>query len=294
MTIGVSMHAMNKRENNKAWLYLLPAAVMLGAIGFAPLMAMVNYSVQDSFAGDQYFWVGTQWYEEMLRSPDFQGALGRTILFTVLSMTIQLGLGVLVARKLYHRQKNGDLFTGLFALPLLTPWIVVGFVWRHAMDNQAGLIGVVGSWLGYPPDLNSVYWVWATLIIMDVWHWTSLTVILCYAGYLSIPIRFFQAARIDAAGDWSIFRYIELPGLKNVLLIALLIRLADSLMIYTEPLMIARGGPHVSSTFLSQELIKTAMQEFNFGEAGALSVFYLLLMTLIAWILFRTMRQANG
>ena len=126
---------------------------------------------------------------------------------------------------------------------------------------------------------------------MDVWHWTSLTVILCYAGYLSIPSAFFQAAQIDAATGWSIFKYIEFPKLKNVLLIAILLRLADSLMIYTEPFMIARGGPHVSSTFLSQELIQTAMIEFNLGEAGAISVFYMLLMTLIAWLLFRAMRQ---
>lgn len=285
---------MTKTDNNKAWLYLLPAAVMLGVIGFAPLMAMVNYSVQDSFAGDQYFWVGTQWYEEMFRSQAFWGALGRTLLLTAISLSIQFALGLFVARKLYHRQKNGAFFIALFALPLLTPWIVVGFVWRHAMNNQAGLIGVLGSWLGYAPDLNSVVWVWATIIVMDVWHWTSLTVILCYAGYLSIPSPYFQAAKIDGAGEWATFRYIELPKLKNVLLIALLLRVADSLMIYTEPLMIARGGPHVSSTFLSQELIKTAMQEFNLGEAGALSVFYLLMMTLIAWILFRTMRQTHG
>ena len=282
---------MNRRVDNKAWFYLLPAGVIFVGVGFAPLMAVINYSFQDSFAGDYYFWVGLQWYDQMFSSSEFWGAVGRTFLFAALSLSIPFVLGIFVARKLFYRQKNPEVFIGIFALPLLTPWIVVGFLWRHAMHNQIGIIGVFGGWIGLPPDLNATFWVWATIILMDVWHWTSLTVILCYAGYLSIPSAFFQAAQIDAATGWSIFKYIEFPKLKNVLLIAILLRLADSLMIYTEPFMIARGGPHVSSTFLSQERIQTAMIEFNLGEAGAISVFYMLLMTLIAWLLFRAMRQ---
>ncbi|MCV0423933.1 MAG: sugar ABC transporter permease [Roseibium sp.] len=282
------------RTNSTAWLFLTPAAALLVVIGFAPLMTMVNYSVQDSFAGDRFFWVGSEWYEEAFRSPAFWGALGRTVLFAIISLSIQFGLGIYIARKLFHVQKHGAAFLGILALPLLTPWIVVGFVWRHAMDAEAGILGALGSVVAIVPDLNSVTWVWATIIIMDVWHWTSFTVILCYAGYVSIPGPFFQAAQIDGASTWAVFRFIELPKLKRVLTVALLLRIADSLMINTEPQMISRGGPHVSSTFFSQELIKTAMQEFNLGEAGALSVIYLLLVVPISWGLYRLMRGSNG
>jgi len=286
--------SVSMQQKNKAWLFLVPSAALLMTIGFAPLLTMLNYSVQDSFAGDQFFWVGSHWYEKALHSPAFWGALGRTVLFTVLSLSIQIVLGIYIARKLYHVQKNGEAFLCFLALPLLTPWIVVGFVWRHAMDAKAGLIGAMGAFSGVTPDLNSVVWVWTTIILMDVWHWTSLTVILCFAGYVSIPKPYFQAAQIDGASTWAIFRYIELPKLKRVLIIALLLRIADSLMIYTEPLMISRGGPHVSSTFFSQELIKTAMLEFNLGEAGALSVCYLMLVVPISWILYRHMRGQDG
>jgi glycerol transport system permease protein len=283
-----------RKFNNSAWLLVAPAALFFALVGFAPIMAAVNYSVQDSFAGDQFFWVGLDWYRQMLRSTEFWGALGRTVLFSSLALTIQFTLGIYVARKLFHVQKRGELFIALIALPLLTPWIVVGFVWRHAMSPEAGLIGALGSSVGFAPDLNSVLWVWFTILAMDTWHWAPLVVILCYAGYLSIPQPYFQAAAVDGASTWAVFRYIELPKLKKVLLIALLLRLADSLMIYTEPLMISRGGPHVSSTFLSQELIKTAMQEFNLGEAGALSIVYLAMMVTIAWILYRSLKPLNG
>jgi glycerol transport system permease protein len=281
------------RNGNNAWYYLLPTALFLIAMGFAPLMTVINYSVQDSFAGDQYFWVGTQWYEQMFRSLAFWQTLGRTILFSFLTLTIQIFLGIFIARKLYLSGKFDQFFIAIFALPLLIPWIVVGFLWRHAVNADVGLIGATASYFGIDIDLNSVVWVWGTIIVMDVWHWTSLTVILCYAGYVSIPKQYFFAAKIDGAQEWATFRYIELPRLKNVLTISLLLRLADSLMIYTEPLMISRGGPHVSSTFLSQELIKTAMQEFNLGEAGALSVFYLLLMISVAWVFYKSIRGAN-
>jgi len=285
---------MVRRYNNKAWLLIMPAALVIVAIGFAPLMVTLNYSVQDSFGAGQYFWVGTRWYEEMFGSAEFWGTVGRTVLFTAITLTLQFSIGIFVARKLYYIQKRGELFISLIVLPLLAPWIVVGFIWRHLMNPEAGLIGVLGESIGMAPDLNSVYWVWGTIIVMDVWHWTSLVVVLCYAGYLGIPRPFFQAASIDGASPWATFRHIELPKLRRVLLIALLLRLADSLMIYTEPLMISRGGPHVSSTFLSQKLIQTALQEFNLGQAGALSVFYIVLVTSISWALYRSMRLQDG
>lgn len=282
------------KNDNRAWFYLTPALLMLGAVGLAPLMTMFNYSLQDSFSGDQFFWVGTRWYQDALRSGEFWGALGRTLLFTTISLAIQFSIGIFVARKLFHVQRNGASFIGFFALPLLAPWIVVGFLWRHAMQTDVGLVNVLVSYFGIIPDLNAVAWVWATIIVMDVWHWTSLTVILCFAGYVSIPQPYFHAAKIDGANHWATFRHIELPKLRQVIIIALLLRFADSLMIHIEPQMVSRGGPDVSTTFYSQELIRTAMQQFDLGQAGALAVCYLLLVVPVSWFLFRQMRRGNN
>ena len=282
------------RDWNGAWFLVLPAFAILATFGVAPLMTTLNYSFQDSFSGDQFIWSGVRWYRSILHSAEFWGSLGRSFLFSGITLTIEFALGIFVARKLYHVQRRPELFVALFSLPLLAPWIVVGFLWRHMMSAEAGLIGNALSALHMPPDMDSVTWAWATIIVMDVWHWTSLVVILCYAGYLSIPKAHFQAAQIDAAGPMAVFRYVELPKLRHVLIIAGLLRLADSLMIYTEPFMVTRGGPHVATTFISQDLIQTAMQEFNLGEAGAISVVYLLIIAPIAWLLFKAMRSTNG
>ena len=282
------------RQWNGAWALVLPAALVMAVGGFAPLMTAINYSFQQSFSGDRYFWTGLDWYSAILHDGAFWQTMGRTALFSVLTLILQFGLGLFIARKLFHKQGRPELFIAILGLPLLAPWIVVGFLWRHMMDAEVGLLGGLLSAFQVTVDLNSVAWAWVTILAMDLWHWTSLVVVLCYAGYLSIPPAYFHAAKIDGASGWAVFRHIELPKLRNVLLVAGLLRLADSLMIYIEPFMITRGGPQVATTFISQELIKTATQEFNLGEAGAISVVYLLLIVPIAWLLFKAMRAGHG
>src|SRR3546814_15971180 len=76
---------------------------------------------------------------------------------------------------------------------------------------------------------------WVTVLVMDVWHWTSLVALLCYSGLRAIPDVYYQAARIDRASNWAVFRHIQLPKMKSVLLIAVMPRFMDSFMIYTEP-----------------------------------------------------------
>ena len=112
---------------------------------------------------------------------------------------------------------------------------------------------------------------WITVVAMDVWHWTSLVVLLSYAGLVSIPDAYYQAARIDGASRFSVFRYIQLPKMKRVLMIAFLLRFMDSFMIYTEPFVATGGGPGKSTTFLSIDLVKMAIGQFDLGPAAAMS-----------------------
>ena len=103
---------------------------------------------------------------------------------------------------------------------------------------------------------------------MDVWHWTSLVVLLAYAGLVSIPDAYYQAARSTAPSAWAVFRYIQLPKMKRVLTIAILLRFMDSFMIYTEPFVLTGGGPGNSTTFLSIDLVKMALGQFDLGTGG--------------------------
>jgi glycerol transport system permease protein len=112
-------------------------------------------------------------------------------------------------------------------------------------------------------------------------------VLLCYAGLRAIPQAYYQAARIDGAGGWAIFRFVQLPRLRLVLLIAVLLRTMDSFVIYTEAYVVTRGGPDVSTTFLSHELVQTALIQFDLGEGAAISVIYFLIVAAVSWAFFR-------
>ncbi len=134
---------------------------------------------------------------------------------------------------------------------------------------------------------------WLTVLAMDVWHWTPLVALLCYAGLRAIPEAFYQAARIDGASAWATFRYIQLPRLRGVLTIAVLLRFMDSFMIYTEPFVLTGGGPGNSTTFLSQYLTRQAVGQFDLGPAAAFSLIYFLVVLLFSYVFYTAMTQAE-
>jgi glycerol transport system permease protein len=178
------------------------------------------------------------------------------------------------------------------ALPLLIPWNVVGAMWNIFALPDIGLLGyslnAMGIVFNYTQQPVSA---WFTIILMDVWHWTSLVVLLAYAGLVSIPDAYYQAAKIDGAGPWAVFRYIQLPKLKRVLTIAILLRFMDSFNIYTEISVLTGGGPGNSTTLLSIDLVKIALGQFDLGPAAAMSLIYFLITLLVAWVFYTVMTR---
>ena len=128
---------------------------------------------------------------------------------------------------------------------------------------------------------------------MDVWHWTPLVALLCYAGLRAIPDAYYQAASIDGASKFAVFRYIQLPKMRGVLMIAVLLRFMDSFMIYTEPFVLTGGGPGNSTTFLSQYLTQKAVGQFDLGPAAAFSLIYFLIILLLCFILYTWMQRVG-
>ncbi|KQV83197.1 sugar ABC transporter permease [Rhizobium sp. Root1220] len=281
---------MNKTWNNKAWFLVLPVLVLVAFSAVIPLMTVVNYSVQDTFGNNEFFWAGTDWFVQTLHSDRFWAALQRNLAFSLIILAIQIPLGIFIALNMPKKGLGVPVCLVLMALPLLIPWNVVGTIWQVFGRVDIGLLGHTLEALGL--DYNYVrdpIDAWITVIVMDVWHWTSLVVLLCYAGLVSIPDAYYQAAKIDGASRWSVFRYIQLPKMKRVLLIAVLLRFMDSFMIYTEPFVVTGGGPGNSTTFLSIDLVKMAVGQFDLGPAAAMSIIYFLIILLLSWIFYTVM-----
>ena len=285
---------MNKTWNNKAWFMVLPVLLLVAFSAVIPLMTVVNYSVQDTFGNNAFFWNGVGWFSDVLESDRFWQALGRNLLFSGIILAIEIPLGILIALNMPKKGLGVPVCLVLMALPLLIPWNVVGTIWQVFGRVDIGLLGHALDGLGFDYNyVNDVFDAWATLIVMDVWHWTSLVVLLCYAGLVSIPEAYYQAAKIDGASRWAVFRYIQLPKMKRVLLIAFLLRFMDSFMIYTEPFVVTGGGPGNSTTFLSIDLVKMAIGQFDLGPAAAMSIIYFLIILLFSWIFYTVMTSSD-
>ena len=286
---------MDKPWNNRGWLFVLPVLVLVAFSAVIPLMTVVNYSVQDTFGNNVFFWAGTEWYEQVLSDDRFWNALRRNLLFSAIILAIEIPLGIFVALNMPRKGWGVPVCLVLMALPLLIPWNVVGTIWQVFGRVDIGLFGRAMNNLGW--DYNYVsdpIDAWITVVLMDVWHWTSLVVLLCYAGLVSIPDAYYQAAKIDGASRWAVFRTIQLPKMQGVLLIAVLLRFMDSFMIYTEPFVVTGGGPGNATTFLSIDLMKAALGEFNLGIAAAMSVIYFLMTLLVSWLFYTLMTQSDA
>ena len=284
-----------KVQNNKAWLMVLPMLLLVAVSAIIPLMTVVNYSVQDTFGNNEFFWVGTEWFQEVLASERCHNALQRTLLFSALILAIEIPLGIAIALAMPRRGIAVSFCLVLMALPLLIPWNVVGTIWQVFGRVDIGLLGHGLASLGIDYNYTqNTFDAWITLIIMDVWHWTSLVVLLCYSGLVSIPEVYYQAARIDGASRWAIFRFIQLPKIKRVLLIAVLLRFMDSFMIYTEPFVVTGGGPGNSTTFLSIDLVQMAVGQFDLGPAAAMSLIYFLIILLLSWVFYTVMTSLDN
>ncbi len=285
---------MDKWEDNRAWFLVLPVFVIVAFSAIIPLMTVVNYSVQDIFGPGQRVFVGTEWFEETLHDTRLHDALWRQLLFSGLVLLIEIPLGIAIALTMPKKGWSVSLSLVTVALPLLIPWNVIGTIWIVFTRPDIGLFGKAINSLGLTFDHTaSPLDAWITLMLMEVWHWTPLVVLLAYAGLRAIPDAYYQAASIDGASAWAVFRYIQLPKMRGVLTIAVLLRFMDSFLIYAEPFVLTGGGPGNSTTFLSIYLVKIAVGQFDLGPAAAFSLIYFLIILLFSWLFYQAIQNVG-
>lgn len=283
-----------KPVNQKAWWLVLPVFLCVAFSAVLPLMTVVNYSVQDIISPERRVFVGTEWFASVMRDPELHEALLRQIVYSLSVLAVEIPLGISLALSMPATGWKSSLVLVLVALSLLIPWNVVGTIWQIYGRADIGLLGATLQKLGidYSYTGNATH-AWLTVLVMDVWHWTPLVALLAFAGLRSIPDAYYQAARIDGASKFAVFRYIQLPKMRGVLMIAVLLRFMDSFMIYTEPFVLTGGGPGNATTFLSQFLTQKAVGQFDLGPAAAFSLIYFLIILLMCFILYNWMQRVG-
>ncbi len=259
-----------KPVNQKAWLLILPVIVCVAFSAILPLMTVVNYSVQDIISPERRVFVGTEWFEAVMRDDDLHGALWRQIGFSLSVLLVEIPLGIALALSMPAKGWQASAVLVLVAMSLLIPWNVVGTIWQIYGRADIGLLGASLAALGI--DYN--YTGNATRRLAD--GAGDGRVALDAAGRAAVLRRPARDPRCVLPGGaastarrkFAVFRYIQLPKLRGVLMIAVLLRFMDSFMIYTEPFVLTGGGPGNATTFLSQYLTQKAVGQFDLGPGG--------------------------
>lgn len=276
-----------KIRDNKAWFLILPALLVMALNAFIPFITVINYSILDIFRNLPPIEVGMENYQMVLGDDLFRGAFVRQFGFSFLILLIEIPLGIVIALALPKKGWKASLSLVALGFPLLIPYNIVGIIWRVFTRSDLGLAPLLFNIFGYEYNvaLNPVdaYW---TVVVMDMWHWTSLVVLLAYAGLNAIPAAYYQAAEIDGASAWRTFRFVTLPRLRSVLTIAILLRFMDSFRIYTEVFLLTGGGPGTTTTFLSDVLVRKAVISFDIGYSAALALIYFFVILIVSYIFF--------
>lgn len=267
--------------NNRAWFLLLPACGLLAVVGALPLLAVFNYGFHDIFMLSDISWVGVQWFTDILQSGRFMASFGRSLLFSALALCIQVPLGIGVALLLLSFGRHAVWGLMLCALPLVVPWNMIPILWLGVINPDTGLLGPGLMALDFDWKFTALH-TWALILMVDTWHWMGLVVVLAYAGLSAIPPAYRQAAAIDGASRWAVFRQIEIPRIGGALAIVFLLRFVDSFMIYTEAFAINAGGPGDVTRFLSIELGEE-IKGFSYGQAAARATLYFLIVLSVVW-----------
>lgn len=255
---------------------ILPALLILVTFQIVPILIGANASFRSwSLFNPQRTFVGLDNYRRILTDPLFYGVvLPNTFLFMAASVTGGLLTGLALAVTLNRRFRGARLVRTAILLPLMVPPVVAAIMITWMFNDQFGIANVVMQALGLEP----IPWLvgrWTSLGIVvatDVWLWTPWFTILILAALQSLPAEPHEAARIDGAGRWRVFRYITLPLLRPVLMVCIVIRAIDAFRVFDIVWTITKGGPARSTEVFSIYAYKEAFVYLNFDLGAAASL----------------------
>ncbi len=295
--MGFFISLRGKLHKNRWVFFVAPTVFTLLCIVIFPLIFSLSLSLHDwnIFRQEGWQWRGLGNYADILfLDPYFRQSLKVTVFYLLGTVPLQFILGLAVALILYRitRKIIGFLRTTLIVPAIMTP-IVVGIIWRLMYNPDLGMLNYLLSLIGLPP----VNWTGMpmsalpSVMMADIWEWTPFMALILLAGLQALPREPYEAAVVDGASNWQSFRYITLPLLSPVMLVAILIRLMDSFKTFDLIFVLTQGGPGMSTETLNYYTYRYGFKFFHMGYASALSWLLVIIVTVISIILVRTIRS---
>jgi multiple sugar transport system permease protein len=282
------------------WLLLAPTILVLAFLGLFPFVYAIRLAGTNIIMSKPYLpriFVGLEQYRDVMQDPNFITALKVTFIFTVEAVFIQFWAGLGLAL-LFRRNIHGK---GVFRIFLLIPMVltpvVVGLMWRFLLYPHSGFVtyyvGRIAEFFGFsaPQFLANPKLALQTLIWIDIWEWTPFMFLILHAGLSSIPSEPYEAARVDGASKWFIFRTITLPLLKPSILIVLLMRTMDAFRTFDTIFVLTEGGPGNSTETLNIFLTHLGFKFFYTSKAAALALIMLVMIIAMSFAFIKLLRK---
>ncbi|MFF7710370.1 ABC transporter permease subunit [Pseudomonas sp. NPDC007930] len=272
-----------------AWAFLAPATVALALIGIFPtVFALVNSFRQYNLARprDATPFIGLGNYLAVLGDGSFWAALGRTGLFLLSVVPVQMALGLVIALLLHKPGLSGLRWLARVSLviPLATAPAVAGLIGRLIFNRDFGVANALLAWLGAAPVewLGSTSGAFIAVALMDIWQWTPFCALVLLAGLAMVPSEIEEAARLETRSRWQVVRYVQLPFLLPSATVILILRTADILKMFDTVFTMTRGGPGAATELVSVYIQRIGFRVFDQGVASAQAILLLALTIVLA------------
>lgn len=275
-----------------------PAMLALSVTFLIPFLysVAISLSSSESVLAQDLKWVGLKNYVSVLRSAKFSAALWQTVRFVLLTVTLELVFGFLIALALYRRPGKSSILRTIYSVPLMIAPVVSGLQWRWLFADQYGAINALLSWLGLPEILwfATPLGANAAILIGNLWLATPFVILVLIAGLTGTSPELSEAGMVDGANGWQTFWHILLPQLKPTILVILVIRITDAFRIYDLVYILTGGGPGGSTEVLSTYVYKTIFTNLKFGTGAAASLLIGLTICALSFALNLLFREKEG
>jgi multiple sugar transport system permease protein len=296
-TIAIPLPATSgpRAYGRRYWMFAVPAALVVLLVILFPWMFTLFMSVHEwKVTGDTPF-VGMANYAKMLTDERFIYAVIRTLWFTAASVIAPVLLGVWAAVCFASKFRLRGLARTLFVLPMMATPVAISLVWTMMFHPQLGVLNYILTSVGLPPstwvyDASTVI---PTLVMVETWQWTPLVMLIVLGGIASLPTDPYEAAILDGASAWQMFRHITLPLVWPFIMVAAVIRLIDALKTFDTIYVITLGGPGTASETINILLYQTAFAYYDLGYASAMVVVFFVLILLISLLLLRVRQRED-
>jgi len=290
------------KVRNVGWWFVAPAVIVLAVFFFLPVLAALAMSVTDFdlYAlsdSDNLRFVGLQNYGRLLSEPLFWKALGNTLYFVVLGVPLSIGASLGAALLVNSRvARFRNFFRTVFFAPVVTTLVAVAVVWRYIFHTRYGFLNYGLSELGIGPIdwMGDPHWAMPAIVILAVWKNFGYNMIILLAALQSIPEDLYEAARIDGARRWQLFRHVTLPSLAPVLMLVSILTMTGYFQLFAEPYVMTEGGPLQSTLSVLYFMYEEGFKWWSLGRASAVAFLLFILMFAVTALQLRLGRREAG